>query len=405
MKGNSDMLQISHSRDYERGAVSIFIVVFCALLMTVLTISFVRLMIQEQQQAAANDLSQSAYDSAQAGVEDAKRALLLCQQGNASACGLLDSNTCDSVPRALSGSTSTDSVSGNTEIKIETGAGDEKLDQAYTCVKVDRTPDSYPGSLKAGGSKIIPLKAGGRTFDRIQLSWFEYDDLKKAGLTSPDVDLPTASTLNARLSPTSNNTWPKNRPSVMRAQLMQFGAAGFTLDSLNAAVADKSNANTVFLYPTRSPASDSIRFTDDKRQAQDGGGSGRLNVVECERSLNIEAYACTITIELPEPIDGTANGRTAYLRLGALYGATAYSVKLFQGATEVPFDGVIADVDATGRANDLFRRVQSTVELEPIDFAYPEAAVDITGNLCKNFVVTDGTGTNQGYRPSGSCTP
>ncbi|MNH50516.1 hypothetical protein D3C73_21410 [compost metagenome] len=402
MKGNSNMVQMTHSRDQERGAVSIFIVVFCALLMTVLTISFIRLMIQEQQQAATNDLSQSAYDSAQAGLEDAKRALLLCQSGNSGACDALDSNACSSVPAALSSSTSTDSETGNTEIKIQTGTGDEKLDQAYTCVKVDRTPSVYPGSLNPGASEMIPLKTGGKSFDRIELRWFEYGDLRNAGLTSHDIDLEPASSLNAQLPPTSNGAWPKNRPSLMRAQLMQFGAGGFTLDGLNAAAADESNANTVFLYPTRAPAASSIRFIDDERRAQDGD---RLNVVECEKDLNAEAYACTITIELPEPIAGDASNRTAYLRLGALYNTTAYSLRLLQGTTEVPFDGVIATVDSTGRANDLFRRVESTVKLEPIDFPYPEAALDLTGSLCKNFVITDGTGTNQGYRPSASCTP
>jgi hypothetical protein len=299
---------------------------------------------------------------------------------------------------------------GNKEMKIQTSLGDEKLDQAYTCVKVDRTPNEYPGSLDAGSSKIIPLKTGGENFDRIRLSWFAYDDLKKVGITSRAIALSTTPDWSvAQLLPASNNTWPKNRPSLMRAQLMQVDSSGFTLDSFNktdnTAVPSKSNANTVFLYPTRSAASGSVNFIDDKRQEQDNvSGGGRLNTVTCKEDLDAappSVYACSIDMVVPEQINATANGRTAYLRLSGLYNATSYSVTLLRGATPVSFDGVIATIDATGRANDLFRRVESTVELEPIDFPYPEAAVDISGNLCKNFVVTDGA---SGYS-AGSCTP
>ena len=59
-------------KDQQTGVVSIFAVIFSALIMSILTVSFIRLMVVDQKQASDNDLSQSAYDAALAGVEDAK---------------------------------------------------------------------------------------------------------------------------------------------------------------------------------------------------------------------------------------------------------------------------------------------------------------------------------------------
>jgi hypothetical protein len=122
----------------------------------------------------------------------------------------------------------------------------------------------------------------------------------------------------------------------------------------------------------------------------------------CKSSFTDSEYSCSkITIKLPSPIDGNVAQRNAYLRLSALYNGAHYSIRLKNGSEYVKFDRVQPQVDSTGRANDMFRRVKARVELKG-DFTYPEAAVDMQGNLCKNFTVTD---AEDGFTGATSCTP
>jgi hypothetical protein len=94
--------------------------------------------------------------------------------------------------------------------------------------------------------------------------------------------------------------------------------------------------------------------------------------------------------------------RTAFLHLSALYNQAHYKIQLEDSTgAVVQFANVQPEVDSTGRANDLFRRTVSRVELSG-DFSYPNAEIDITGNLCKNFSVT--TRIND-YKNTNTCTP
>lgn len=387
----------------ELGAVSLFIVVFATLLITVVTVSFIRIMIRDQQQATTADLSQSAYDSAQAGVEDAKRAILRYQSvcatgGDIAACAKagdnLNSNDCNV---GLTGIIDTNSDGNNisNEVKVQESSGANALDQAYTCVKIKLATDDYLGVLPANSSKVIPL-VGKTAFDTVRLEWFSSDNLQTTDNFKIDFSLLSSGT-PPLLSQTS---WPQNRPSIMRTQLMQFGG-GFTLGDFEDTNAGQSNANTLFLYPTgiTNVASTVVNkglFGIDARKT----ATGSPQLVSCSGNLSGGGYACREDITLPDPIG--AGTRTAFLRLSALYNATNYRLSLLSdnGSMPVSFDGVQPQIDSTGRANDLFRRVQSRVEVVDVNFPYPDAAVDITGNFCKDFLIT-----NKASDYKNTCTP
>lgn len=150
------------------------------------------------------------------------------------------------------------------------------------------------------------------------------------------------------------------------------------------------------MYPSETGL-DNMDFATDARR----NPNNAPQLARCNDSLAANEYACSVTLRLPNPIDNNAANRNAFLHLNALYNSAHYKVELRRGATPVQFNRVQPIVDSTGRANDAFRRVQARVELKS-DFTYPDAAIDIEGDLCKNFTITD---NDSGYSNSTTCTP
>lgn len=390
------------ARARQSGAVSLFVVIFAALLMTIVTVSFVQLMIKDQQQATNSDLSQSAYDSAQAGVEDAKRLLLLDQScRNNTAASTVN---CTAIANALTppagqSETSCDTLvragivsETNGETIIEQAEGDAQLDQAYTCVKIRVNTDDYKDELEVNQSDIVSLRGVG-AFDTVELSWFSRKDLP-ASETDMTVEFPTTGS-DVSLPPVGSS-WEINHPPLMRAQLMQLGDGAPLTDFDNSQPGNRSNANTLFLYPSASGLTEKDFALDARRSP-----TNTPQQVRCNTSFVTTEFVCKVTLRLPAPINGSAANRNAYLRLTSLYNGSHYKVVLKNGSEIVQFNQVQPEVDSTGRANDMFRRVQARVMLQG-DFVYPEAAIDLTGNLCKNFVITD---QESGYEGATTCTP
>lgn len=377
------------------GSVSIFTVIFAALLIMIITMSFVAIMIQDQKQATDADLSQSAYDSAQAGVEDAKRALLLyqniCESGTDSDClALKTAINSDTNPGCNVSMLKLDDISDKVKedgVKIQTGASSD-LNQAYTCVKIDMDTSNYLGTLSANDYDLVPL-VGVSSFNKVKVEWFSAADI------SSQKDFSVSLQSDGTVPLLSQTNWPLNRPSVMQTQLIQYGSNGFNLDDFDNSVGSQSNTNTLFLYPVGSVGLSSYDFINrDIRKSP----TGSPLPVKCKNSLIDGGYACSATLTLPDPIGG--GDRTAFMHIGALYNNTSFRISLYMDNELIDFNGVQPEIDSTGRANDLFRRVKVRVKLTDAVFPYPKAAVNVSDNLCKNFVITN----DESYYQN-SCTP
>lgn len=394
----------------ERGAVSIFIVIFTALLVTVVTTSFVQVTLRNQQQATDNDLSQSAYDSAMAGVEDAKRALVRLKK-----CQLNPVGNCGQFIQAMEDARTNCEVLGKPQIAVanfqgsknEVKVGDDAQNQAYTCVTLMVNTQSYKGELTSPQDSVViplapvPAADGSSTTNsvkRVRISWFTKDDVDVS------VTAPTMPDFSNKLP--SYQSWPSATPPILRAQLIQFNKGDIKLSEF-----DSGNARTRLLYPQAGrgrPSQD--QFILDTR----GSTTNTPTYGGCDTSFGYgeDNYACSIEIELPNM--GPGETREAYLQLSGYYiqslGAH-YMVEMLKddGASgRIDFDNVQPEVDSTGRAADLFRRVKARVNVSGsgVPDQYPEAALS-TGNICKEFFVTSEPG-DYAHNENGNdtaCTP
>ncbi|MFZ1360922.1 MAG: hypothetical protein WAS27_02770 [Candidatus Saccharimonadales bacterium] len=354
-------------------------------------------MVQEQQQATATDLSQSALNSAQAGVEDAKRALVRYQDYCLGSQAAAVTNECTRLAHALNDGSHCDTIQqagitgspDDKEVIVQQvhNDADAQLQQAYTCVRVYLNTVDYVGQLGVGGSRMIPLKATG-DYNKVEIEWFSQADLKEVSTDNMDDNRVV---LGQSDSLPTLAEWQRNRPALMRTQLIQFGES-FMLDDFNKNDDGQSNMHTLFLSPSEVGRTE-LSFGDDVRLS---ATSGLLQRVACDRDFSTDSadrmYACKATIDLPRAVGQSDDKRTAYLRVNALYNDhTSFRVQLKYNDTVVKFGSVQPIVDSTGRANDLFRRIQSRVEIDNSTFPFPSSAVDISSSLCKTFLITDRT--------------
>ena len=359
----------------QRGAVSLFVVVFFALMITVVTIGFIVLMVRNQKLATNNDLSQSAYDSALAGAEDGKRIIKkyldACSDETSADCtewrNIITNQTCLNLPNKAFNTTE------DKEIKVLSG---EDLAQAYTCLKIKMDTPDYLGQLDQGSNELIPLR-GVSEFDKIEISWFSKKDLADGA----SLKLDSVSGSNEKLM-IDKSDWG-NRPAVLKAQLIQYNSyIGFEVTDFD----NNTHNSSLYLYPSSNGVNDASFDEDGRRSA--GNAQNILKNIKCE-SFSPSGYACKAKITLPE-----MDNREAYLNLTTFYAPANFKVALLDSADgAVKFSAVQPEIDSTGRANDLFRRVKVRANLFNTKGLTGVKAVEIlnsgvdTGDFKKNFTV------------------
>lgn len=374
----------------ERGFVSLFTVIFFMLLITIITVGFLRIMAIEQRQALDNDLSASAEAAAQSGVEDAKRAILKYHSlpdGDplkAQLLAALTSNNCDALFTNASVRTALN-LSNTGSINDQPG-----LNEFYTCLSVNLNTPDYVGQASAGKSELIPLvPQNGDRFEQILVSWH----LASQTIGNDGDGQPVNYAPGLQLPPVTGgaNSWStRGYPAYLRVELYGYPNGNFGRSGID------TLSRSVFLVPNSSTNAAAVSSatpinvgTVDPR----GMDQNKINLVGIRCSgtppnVPLGTYACTARLELEASQPSTSNNY--YLRVTPLYGSAHFRLQMIRGASVINFSGVEPIIDSTGRASDVFRRIQTRVRPDNLS-NLPEYAAESAGDICKTMQVSDGS--------------
>lgn len=399
------------SKNFKKGGVSIFIVMVVGVLVSIMSASFLRLMFRDQEQASKLDLSQSAYDSAQAGVEDAKRFLRIFRSAcGASGTGSFEGVTynCNAMRSAIQNEScytlataGIGNPNGETIIQTTSGAGnDASLNQAYTCVKLRMNTADFLGRTNDGSPSVINLK-GTTAFDRVRIRWHSRENMTNGN----NIALDSLSNPSARPNINAQNWRNQNRPAILKAQFYGYiPGVGRSSSSMDTPYPDDGNgASEMLFYPTNSISALSSNVSNMptvRRNESSSQATTDYTFTKCSDGMdaNSNAYACETTVNIGRSV---SPDDVLYLRLTPLMNDSNFKVELLNGNTIVDFAGVQPKVDSTGRANTQLRRVESRIGFNDTSFPVPLFSAQTESNeepICKEFSVTRLTNSNVNCR-------
>ena len=416
-------------KKFRKGAASFYIVAFSTLILLIVATSFATVIISEITRTSNDDLSQSAYDSALAGVEDAKLAYYSYQnciaQGATAGNHREDGNlTCDDVVYYMEdpiGMQDCDMVGrilgrigeleGKEVVVQESNTGtSNNMQQAYTCAKIQTVLKDYRSTLSgATQMKVVKVKFDDVPSDKItkmKISWYADEDSSKYAYTNflaNKVSFPQVGLQQTAIPPTI---------SVALIQTTNpFNLSDFDVTIYGngercptSATGDCTDRGMVYLVPTEGAKSgDNVTYKastwNNAEQTNYIGAEAFLKsndktatnlpyTVNCPKNADTE-FACSATMNLPKPVGGARNDDTFMFVVALPYGKpnTDFAMEFFcddacatdtiittnddgeevvtpTQTNQVSLDGVQIKVDSTGKANDLFRRVEVRLESE-----------------------------------------
>jgi hypothetical protein len=340
------------------GFAALVIAIVLVLVLSLVTVGFATLMRREEKAALDKHLSEQAYYAAEAGINDASKAINLGFNAAKNTCGPLDTV----ANPALLSQPGIQYLSG-----VNSGQVGSDPNIKYTCLLIDPYPKSIDiGSVDNVMSKTYKLFSVNKDdptapadLQSLNISWEAAGGGSSAFVTNAGM------VTNHQFTPAANWTYAP----VLRVTLTPLASGGISRTDLS------QKTYTAFLYPNSSA---SATITD---QYGNGIGTAQGVIVNGNCHGGQPAYACNVTVD-----QLTTNYYLITLR--SIYGNS--QVHITGAGTDgnyVRFKGSQTLVDSTGKAQDVLRRVQVRI---PTGNEYPHTdyGIQSTTDICKVLRLT-----------------
>ncbi len=336
----SSMKKVHHNED---GLVAIIVSTIIMVILSLTTLGFARLMQREQRQALDRSLSTQAFYAAESAVND------VAQKINSNTLPPLDKKTCD-----------TTGADGNPY----NGSIDPSLSVSYSCLLITQSPltlEYTNGSISTNSSKIVAVSgSNNEPIHTIKIDW--------EGATK-NVTGSTYDCSGVRYPSASN--WGF-KTGILRVDVIPADA----LDRASLI----NNMITVFLYPSCSTGVSTIDYST----LSGAYNTGKIIPVGCKDGTPPYGGSDDRTRDCQINITTTGHeNKLYYLRLKSIYVPSNVTIRLFDTAIQqISIKNAQVQVDATGKVNDVLRRVQVRIPVK-ITMPLPEAALQTTNSICK----------------------
>jgi Tfp pilus assembly protein PilX len=359
--------QKMHVQEDERGFASLVIAFVMIIVLGLLSVGYAQLARNEQQSSLGKQLSQQAYYAAESGVNETYHLL-----SNASFASSVDPTSC--VP-ASDFPTSTET---GTDPGIEGESLSNKYDVQITCVLVNTHPSTLSATLTPGQSwnTIFTGTLSDGTPSAVINQLGIYWDTTDGHNTPANIQLtPYGNTVNANTLPTQA-AWGTS-PPVIQVTLTPLNTSPGAVNRASLI----NNSLTYYFYPYHGTGTCATPLINPLPQ-----------ILCSDTSTTGYNYGTTLN-NVASYIPG-ASSNTYLVHVEDYYDAAKIEIgnAVDLNTHPVNFEGSQADVDSTGKAKDVLKRLAEVVPLVQSS-TLPTDALD-GQNICKEFTtLPDSAGT------------